>query len=54
LNKVKDRFEVKEEGPVTLSHGVTIKKKDIPAAATFAMIEMKQQVRTMLKYLLDD
>ena len=43
LNKVKDRFEVKDECPVTISHGVAIKKKDIPAAATFAMIELKQQ-----------
>ena len=43
LNKVKDKFEVKEEEPMTLSHGVSIKKKNIPGAETFALIELKQQ-----------
>lgn len=42
LGRVKDKFEVKEEKPQTLFHGVTIAKKDIPAAETFVMIEQKQ------------
>ena len=47
LNKVKDRFEVKDEGPVSISHGVSIKKKNIPAAETFAMMELKQQKESL-------
>jgi len=43
LNKVKDRFEIKDAEPMTLSHGVSIKKKNIPGAETFALIELKQQ-----------
>ena len=39
LSSVKNKFEVKEEAPVPVSHGVSIKKKDIPAALAFAQYE---------------
>jgi hypothetical protein len=43
LNMVKDKFEAKDSEPVAISHGVTIKKKSIPAAETFTMMELKLQ-----------
>ena len=42
LNTVKSKFETKEEEPIALAHGVPKKKKDIPAALTFAINEQKQ------------
>jgi hypothetical protein len=49
LNNVKNIFESKEEVPVILSHGVHVKKKDIPAAMTFEANEekMKKEMETL-------
>ena len=44
LNSVKNKFEVKEEAPVPISHGVSIKKKEIPGALAFAQKEPEPEV----------
>ena len=41
LNSVKSKFESKGEEPIPVAHGVPMKKKDIPAALTFARNEEK-------------
>ena len=44
LNSVKNKFEVKEEAPVPISKGVSIKKKEIPAALAFAHKDKEPEV----------
>lgn len=43
LDSMKNKFETKAEEPVPLSHGVPMKKKDMPAAIAFAEIEQKKK-----------